>query len=514
MKPISILDCTLRDGGYYTNWDFNSNLVETYLRCFNRLPVEYLEIGYRSMPLKGYLGEYFYCPDHVLDKVKSISSKKIAVMLNEKDVRTEHVSPLLDKVKGKIDLVRLAVDPRNIDRAVELAKKIRELHFQVGFNIMYMSKWKGQPEFLDKLHQVDGIIDFLYMVDSYGGVYPADVREIFSLLRERVEVPIGFHGHNNMELALINSLTAYECGASMIDATITGMGRGAGNLKTELLLTALNAKGLFDINFNALSDIIHLFEEMQAKYLWGTNLPYMVSGANSLPQKEVMEWVSKRFFSYNSIIQALHAQRNADHEAEKFRPFEKDRKFKNVLVIGGGPSINEHLRALKLFIERNEDLALIHSSSRNAAGFKEIRKQQYFCLVGNEGSRLEKVFTNLGDFNGQCVLPCRPRKMGTYVPEMVRDKTRELSKPEFTDALGGTHTALALETAIELNAENIFLAGYDGYSSAMLSNRDLELFNENERLFSRFIQFTGTKLISLTPTLYKNLEADSVYSKI
>src|SRR5688500_12545167 len=103
-RPFEILDCTLRDGGYYTNWDFNRNLVELYYSSFNELPVDYLEIGYRSNPMKEYLGEYFYCPAYVLEEAKQRSNKKLVIILNEKDVRTEHVKKLLQPCAGLITM--------------------------------------------------------------------------------------------------------------------------------------------------------------------------------------------------------------------------------------------------------------------------------------------------------------------------------------------------------------------------------------------------------------------------
>ena len=99
---FKILDCTLRDGGYYTNWDFDKNLVKTYFDAFNNLPVDYLEIGYRSNPMKNYLGEYFYCPKYVLEESKVLSHKKLVIILNEKDVRAEHVPELLGPCAGYI----------------------------------------------------------------------------------------------------------------------------------------------------------------------------------------------------------------------------------------------------------------------------------------------------------------------------------------------------------------------------------------------------------------------------
>ena len=135
-----ILDCTLRDGGYYTNWDFNKELVNTYIQSFNELPVDYLEIGYRSNPMKGYLGEYFYSPLYVMEGLKNSSNKKLVIILDEKDVRPEQVNELLKPCVGLIDMVRIAIDPQNFKRALALAVAIKLLGFEVGFNVMYMSK--------------------------------------------------------------------------------------------------------------------------------------------------------------------------------------------------------------------------------------------------------------------------------------------------------------------------------------------------------------------------------------
>ncbi len=510
---IKILDCTLRDGGYYTNWDFDNLLVEEYLKSCNSLPIDYIEVGYRSLPQQEYLGKYFYCPDFVIKKIKKHYHKKIAIMLNEKDVMCSDLDYLLHSIVGEVDMIRLAVDPQNIKRAVELAKHIKRFNFEIAFNVMYMTKWKAIENFFECILLVNEVADYFYLVDSYGGVYPNEVKEICNSVKQKLTIPFGFHGHNNMELALINSLTALDCGASLLDVTITGMGRGAGNLKTELLLTALQAKGLLDFNFNKLSDVIQMFESLQEKYKWGTNLPYMVSGANSLPQKDVMDWVGKRYYSYNSIIRSLNNQKTKVEDNERFDIFNPIQSKNIILIVGGGTSVLEHIDYILLFLKNNPEIAVIHSSSRNAYNFKDIQNQQYFCLTGNEGSRLEKVLGNFNPDDSLFILPSYPRKMGTYVPEFVKLKTKELKSIDFINDLKDTHTSIALQTTIELKAKEIYIIGYDGYTNNSISGRELELFNENEFIFKTFIKHQKILLKSLTPTLYKSLVSDSIYSK-
>lgn len=507
---FKILDCTLRDGGYYTNWDFDKNLVETYLTAMNNLPVEYLEVGYRSPKLSGYYGEYFYCPDFVLKKLSRLSNKKLVIILNEKDIQLDTVEELLKPCIGIITMVRIAIDPEQLLRAIDLAKKVKSMGFELGFNVMYMSKWKNLPEFLSNLKYVDGVADYFYMVDSYGGVYPEDVKEIFGLVRSQMSTKIGFHGHNNLELALINTLTAIECGADMVDATITGMGRGAGNLKTELLLTALNQRNNLDVDFNALSAVTDSFTQLQKKYEWGTNLPYMVSGANSLPQKDVMDWVGKRYYSFNSIIRALSNQSKGLKDNEKLNEYLSIENFSKALIVGGGDSVKEHIEAIKNYLSLNPDVVIIHSSSRNVSHLNECSNKQYHCLAGNEGHRLEKVFNTIPN-NRTAILPPYPRAMGTYIPKNFKFNSFQLSEINVTDKYKSSITSLLLQLIKELKIKEAIVCGYDGYNGE-IDQHKLELFNENEYLFKNF-SINNFSLKSITPTKYRGLSQESVYSE-
>lgn len=512
---MKILDCTLRDGGYYTNWDFDWKDVKIYFESLNHLPIDYIEFGYRSKQLNGYLGEYFYSPQYLLEKIKSISNKKLVIILNEKDINYWEVEEVLAPCKGIVSMVRIAIDPNNFSRALKLASSVKSMGFEVGFNVMYMSKWKENKEFLQLIKEVDGVCDYFYMVDSYGGVYPEDVKNIFQLVKSKTNVPVGFHGHNNLELALINTLTAIDQGVEIVDCTITGMGRGAGNLKTELLLTVLSSQGKINFPFNDLSKTVDTFTKLQDNYQWGTNLPYMVSGANSLPQKDVMDWVGKRYYSFNSIIRALNNQSKGVKDNEKLSTFNQDviSGYNKAIVIGGGSTANQHSTAIIKYLELNPNTLVIHASSKNAMNYKTVANKQVFCLVGNEGHRMEEVFCGDIPENAICVLPPFPRKMGTYIPSTLKEKAFELSEISFTDKYIDSHTAIALQTIVELGIDTIDVVGYDGYSNSLVGKKEQELFSENEYLFTNLIN-KGVKCNSLTPTAYKMIEQKSIFSFI
>ena len=506
---MKILDCTIRDGGYYTIWDFSKETIKTYLRSINKLPVDFIEVGYRNPDLSGYFGEYYFLPTHTMEFIRQHSDKLIAIILNEKDVRVNMLPDLLGPCHGLVDLVRIAIDPKNYSRALELAKVIKKMGFDVAFNVMYMSKWSEHPEMMQRLNELDGVVDYFYMVDSFGGVFPADVRETIKSIRAKTDVKIGFHGHNNLEMALANTLVAIDEGVDIVDATITGMGRGAGNLKTELLLTALNGLNGLEVDFNALSDTTADFAKLQDSYKWGTSLPYMVSGAKSLPQKQVMEWVSKRYYSINSIVRALNNVSENKADNEKFSVFTKTSNSKDVFIVGGGPSVINHQEAIRNYLSKNAHVPIIHASSKNARSFDGLTNGQYYCLAGSEGLRLEKVFEENLSPNTICILPPYPRKMGTYIPESVKGNTYELDAIDFAQEEFDSHTAIALQTALNLGAVNVYLVGYDGYINGTAAKKDQELFLENSYLFD--CVKSKMKLTSLLPTEYKKIENKSIY---
>lgn len=508
---MQILDCTFRDGGYYTDWDFSGEIINVYLNGMNKLPIDYLELGYRNNPEKEYLGKFGYCPVYLLNQIRELSEKKLAVMLNEKSTKVDDLCQLTGPLIGLVDMIRIAVDPQNMLRAITLAEAVKQQGFEVGFNIMYMSKWEDYDDFYDQLRGINGVVDIINMVDSFGGVMPNEVGKIIERLRHVVNCKIGFHGHNNLQMGLYNTLTAIENGVDSVDVTILGMGRGAGNLNTELLLTYLNHKGL-EVDFNALSDVITAFQPLYEKYRWGTQLPYMISGANSLPQKEVMSLVTNRVYSFDSIVRGLQNKKDKVEDNAKY-PVLNDEKYDNVIIIGGGNSPVEHHEGILNFIKSKHNVALVFATARHAGAFLDVNIPQYYCLLGRESKRL-KNNVRAEQFSAKCVLPPYPRKLGTDVPDFAEKTTFELPQIEFTTDYQDSCTTLAIQTALNICKGDIYIVGYDGYPGSVLSEKEVALSNENMALLRDYEKYTGKKMKSLTPSLYPELDVISVYQFI
>ncbi len=422
MIKVGILDCTLRDGGYYTNWDFDRETIGNYLKYTNDLPIEYIEIGYKSIVKNDYFGEYFYLPLSTLRYIKKQTSKKISIMLNAKDCIGIDLERLFKNTKEHISLVRIATDPSKIESSIELAVKLKKIGFDVALNIMYISQIDKNHKFFDYLDKVEEIIKYLYLVDSYGSIYPDEFERLVGQIQSKTNVALGFHGHNNLELAFANTLKAIESSVQIIDATVLGMGRGAGNLRMELILTHLKLNSNFDVDLNILGKLTETFQDLLYEYNWGTNLAYIVSGGYSLPQKSIMRALDINRYSLSGIVNQLKSIKQISLPI-----FEPKRNFDKCIIIGGSKSVMQHIFAIKEYLLKNRSILLIHSTSKYINFFEDIKNNQYFSVAGDELLKINKNIKSIENY----ILEPSPGKIGLNIPN--REFFFELKNIDFID---------------------------------------------------------------------------------
>lgn len=497
---MKILDCTLRDGGYYTSWDFNKKLANNYLKYMEYMPIEYIEIGYKSDEKNEYMGEYFYLPTSTLKNIKQNSTKKISIMINAKDCHNINIEHMLKNIKNIADIIRIATDPNKIEFSLKLAKQIKKLGFKVALNIMYISKIDNSHHFFSNLKNIEKTIDILNLVDSYGSIYPNELEKLILKIKKKITTPLGFHGHDNLQLAFINSLTAIQNGVTYIDSTILGMGRGAGNLKTELILVYLKSSKQSKINLNILGNLIELFLPLQKEYNWGTNLAYMVSGAFSLPQKDVMDALKINRYSLSHIVNQLGNPKSASLPI-----FKNTKQYKNCLIIGGGQSVKKHLKHILEYIDLNGNTIIIHSTIKYIDLFKSIRNTQYQIVAGNELLDTEKTL-----YINKYILGPSPRKTNIDISPNSK-KIYELEKIDFIKKHHDSPLCISLQTAKNMHIKNPYLVGFDGYIE-LKNKKELYLMNETQEIINNFLQYGS--ITSLTESKYSNIKQESIYSKI
>ena len=313
MTQLKVLDCTLRDGGYYNNWDFDLDLVDEYLSAISVSGVSYVELGLRNFPKDEYRGPFAYTPESLLRELKLPSNIQYGVMVDAKTL-LESSLPLSEAVNvlfppqadSLISLVRIAAHFHEVVEAREIARSLVELGYIVGFNLM-QAGGKSHEELARTAEEIESwnSVNVLYFADSLGNMDAEEVKRIVSCLRTTWSGEMGIHTHDNMGKGLENSLTAYDAGVTWLDATVTGMGRGAGNTATERLLSSINVtSGFFDLApLYAL--VIGSFEPMKAKYGWGSNLLYFLGAKNDVHPTYIQKLLADRRLDNAAMASAL-----------------------------------------------------------------------------------------------------------------------------------------------------------------------------------------------------------------
>ena len=282
-EKIKVLDCTIRDGGLINNYQFNQDFVNAIYRAACEAHVDIFEIGKKLCESDEFTREKYgklnFCDeDDIKQVVQSYECENpplIAVMF---DVGRVDVSKLLPADQSVIGMVRTACYVADIDKGLDLAKRSKDLGYETTINIMASSA-AIKSDLIEALQQVNKTpeVDYLYLVDSFGAFYSEQVTSYLKLYREHApDKELGFHAHNNQQLAFANTQQAIIDGVNLLDATVNGIGRGAGNCNLELLVSFLkNPK--FDVRpiYKVIQDhMISLRREIE----WGFNDIYGISG--------------------------------------------------------------------------------------------------------------------------------------------------------------------------------------------------------------------------------------------
>ena len=318
MKKIYHIDCTLRDGGYYNSWNFEDKTVKKYIECMSNLNIDYVELGFRFLKDSQNLGPFAKTTEKIISKYKIPKRIKLAVMINIGEFSLEKLKFDLDKLftirkKSKVSLVRIATHKNEIELAVQAAKILKKKGYLTAINLMQISEidFDMIKKICKKLNK--NFLDYFYFADSLGSLTVSKTKLICSTIKKNWNGPFGIHAHDNTEIALHNTITSLQSGASFADSTILGMGRGPGNVKTELLCSYLNSIKAKNYNLIFVTDIVDkYFSDLKKKYMWGTNLYYYLSAKYKIHPTYIQYMLSDKRYEDNEIILAIENLKNKD----------------------------------------------------------------------------------------------------------------------------------------------------------------------------------------------------------
>jgi 4-hydroxy 2-oxovalerate aldolase len=518
---VTLLDCTLRDGGYYNEWDFSPDLIARYVRGVAAAGVGVVEMGFRMLDPGRFLGPTAFTSDRFLERLEIPDALRVAVMVDAKVVlSTGDQLAVVDELfasasESRVSLVRIAA---GFDESAELAPavaRLKELGYEVAVNLMQVSlRTEAELETFGRRLQEWGA-DVAYIADSFGGLRPAQVPGVLAALRSGFAGSLGCHFHDNMSYALANALAAVDAGATWVDGTILGMGRGPGNAKTENLVLELTARGLGEYELLPLVELVEDgFAELQREHGWGSNLFYFLSGTYGVHPTYVMELMKDGRYGSFEIVHALEGLR--DEGGRKYGEERltsvtsgSDRAYggtfdvtgwaegKDVLLVGPGPQGHEKRADVEEFVRAHRPKVIgINAHAPIAPELLDAVAVCHPIMAVMDAHALKElgrpIFAPAEFLHSLGVDPDNVLDLGlTVSPGKFRTGTTSVVVPQLLVA------AYALAIAASAGARRVLLTGFDGFAPSDPRHGEMvEVF----QLFSELPD--GPEIIALTQNNY------------
>ncbi|MFP3344085.1 aldolase catalytic domain-containing protein [Halomonas sp. SIMBA_159] len=496
--------------------------------------VDIVELGLRSLKNQGFQGPCAFTTDDFIRGLDIPAGLTVGVMINGSELvgkvpQVEALERLFpnDAANSPVELVRIACHVHEFADSLPAVNWLKERGFKVGFNLMQVAD-RTEEEVKALAREAKAYpLDALYFADSMGSMNPDQAAQIIQWMRTEWDGPMGIHTHDNLGLALSNTLRAIEEGVTWVDATVTGMGRGPGNARTEELAIELAERRDKPVSMVPLMALLRKhFKPMQEHYGWGTNPYYYLAGKYGIHPTYIQEMLSDSRYDEEDVLAVIEHLRVEGGKKFSLNTLDAARHFyrdeaqgtwspketfagRDVLLLGTGPGVERHRKALERYIRQEKPLVLaLNTQSSIDAELIDLR-------VACHPVRL------LADSDAHAKLPqplitpivMLPEEVqASLVNKEVLDYGLKVEASTFT--FGETAcvaptslvVAYALAVATSGQARKVVMAGFDGYGA------DDPRSQEMAQLFEQY-QSTAqaVKIVAITPTRY-GLHTESVYA--
>lgn len=275
-SQVEILDCTLRDGGYIIDWKFGQSTIEKIVDCLTLAGIDYIECGFLKEEKFNPDKTFFPTLKNLLPFLKADTNYTLMVNFGEYSIDNFPKEVILNIV------IRVAFKKHNKEEALKYIEKLVDLGWKVFANPMSTNSYSEQEleTLINKINQIKPFA--LSIVDTLGNMYEKDVVEIFEFIDKILDknIALGFHSHNSMQLSFSNTKALLKMDLDrkiIIDSCVYGMGRGAGNLCTELITKYLNDNWNKEYKILSVLKAIEILKPIYDKTPWGYSTPYYIS---------------------------------------------------------------------------------------------------------------------------------------------------------------------------------------------------------------------------------------------
>ena len=308
-ESIKVVDATLRDGGLVNDFYFTDEFAKELYKTNIEAGVDYMEFGYRASKKvfdETKFGKWkFSSDDHIREIVgDNDTDLKIAVMA---DIGRHDKKDFDQKANSPVDLIRVATYIHQMPEAIDMIEDAANKGYETSCNIMAIANSQKEDieVALDMLGQTP--VDVIYIVDSFGSLYPeqiARIADLYCSFAEKYGKKVGIHAHNNQQLAFANTIEACGDNVDWLDATYLSMGRGAGNCAMELLIGFLkNPK-------YKIYPVYKFIEETMMKLkedgiVWGYDLQYLMTGQLNQHPRTAIQFTKEQRKDYTEFYNEI-----------------------------------------------------------------------------------------------------------------------------------------------------------------------------------------------------------------
>ncbi len=279
---IKIVDCTIRDGGLMNEHLFDDSIVKAVYSACVDAGIDYMEIGYinsKRIFSPAEHGAWKFCAEDDIRRIVGENDTPLKLSAMADAEKSDYHEDILPCDQSVLDMIRVATYIHQIPLALDMIKDAHDKGYETTVNLMAVSTVieRELDEALELLANSE--VGTIYIVDSFGALYSEQIHLLMEKYIEYAEPhgkQVGMHAHNNQQLAFANTIEAIIKGANMLDASMAGLGRGAGNCSIELLVGFLHNPKLR--LRPVLQCVQQHIEPLREKLMWGFDAPYMITG--------------------------------------------------------------------------------------------------------------------------------------------------------------------------------------------------------------------------------------------
>lgn len=308
---IKVLDCTIRDGGLMNDHHFDDKIVKAVYHTCLEAGIDYMELGYKASKKifsPSQYGTWKYCDEDALRRIVGENETDLKLTAMADAERTDYHEDILPSKDSVLDTIRVATYIHQMPTAIDMIKDAHDKGYETTLNLMAVSTIaEGElDEALEALAETS--VDAVFLVDSWGVLYSEQIQTLtrkYLKLMKPAGKEVGIHTHNNQQLAYANTIEALILGANRLDASLAGLGRGAGNCQMELLIGFLhNPKFRLRPILQCIQEHI---EPLKKELRWGFGLPYVITGLLNQHPRAAMEYMASEGKDivkfYDSVIE-------------------------------------------------------------------------------------------------------------------------------------------------------------------------------------------------------------------